>query len=117
MRSLYKIVDKRRFLIAAMTELAGSAHISFEGNLARTSLFQSQGVSIGETPVLKRNTLWPVQEFTVLPLEVDGIKQIMAAVGGTVSRGIIHIQIEKFGQLQLGLHDSFDPQAMFLGRS
>jgi hypothetical protein len=42
---------------------------------------------------------------------------IMAAVGGTVPRGIIHIQVQKDGRLELGLYDNFAPKCMFLGLS
>jgi hypothetical protein len=38
---------------------------------------------------------------------------IMAAVGGTVPRGLIHVQIQKEGRLQLGLCDTFAPKFMF----
>jgi hypothetical protein len=38
---------------------------------------------------------------------------IMAAVGGTVPRGIIHIQVQKDGRLELGLYDNFAPKCMF----
>jgi hypothetical protein len=40
---------------------------------------------------------------------------IMAAVGGTVPRSLIHVQVQKEGRLQLGLFDNFAPKAMFLG--
>jgi hypothetical protein len=113
---LWKVRDKRRFLIAAMTELAGDARLSFEGNLTATHLLHLVGSSVDETATLKRNTIWPVQDFVVLPLETDSIKAIIAGIGGTLPRGIIHIQIEKAGQLQLGLYDNFDPRAFFGSR-
>jgi hypothetical protein len=68
-----------------------------------------------ETAILKRNTIWPVQSFVVLPLEADRIKAIIAGIGGTVPRGILHIQIEKSGQLELGLYDNFGPDTSFFG--
>ena len=115
MPPLYKVRDKRRFLIVALAELAGAAHVSFEGDLSSTSLFEVAGASGDETRVLKRNTLSPKQDFVVLPLEREMVGPIMAAVGGTVPRGIIHIQVQKEGRLQLGLYDNFAPKAMFFG--
>ena len=113
---MYKIRDKRRFLAAAaLAELAGAARISFEGDLSSTSLPGVTGVSGEETQILKRNTLWPKQEFIVLPLEADSVEPIMTAVGGTVPRSILHIQIEKNGQLELGLYDNFAPKTLFFG--
>jgi hypothetical protein len=112
---LYKVRDKRRFLAAALSELAGDAQVSFEGDLSMTSLSDVAGASNNETQVLKRGTLWPMQDFVVLPLEVEMVRPIMAAVGGTVPRGLIHVQVQKEGRLQLGLYDNFDPNCMFLG--
>jgi hypothetical protein len=112
---LYKVRDKRRFLSAALAELAGDAQVSFEGDLSMTSLSDVPGASNDETQVLKRGTLWPKQDFVVLPLEVEMVRPIMAAVGGTVPRGLIHVQVQKEGRLQLGLYDNFDPNCMFFG--
>ena len=112
---LYKVRDKRRFLAAALAELAGDAQVSFEGDLSMTSLSDVPGASNDETHVLKRATLWPKQDFVVLPLEVEMVRPIMAAVGGTVPRGLIHVQVQKEGRLQLGLYDNFDPNCIFLG--
>ena len=103
----WKVRDKRKFLIAAMTELAGDAHLSLEGNLSITRVLELAEASGDETAILKRNTIWPVQNFVVLPLESDSIKTIVASIGGTVPRGIIHIQIEKCNKLELGLYDNF----------
>lgn len=111
----WKIRDKRKFLIAAMAELAGNAHISFEGDLGATQVLHLAGASGSETVVLKRNTMWPVQDFVVLPLEAALIKVIIAGIGGTIPRGVLHVQIEKDGQLELGLYDNFDPETSFFG--
>jgi len=109
----WKVRDKRKFLIAAMTELAGDAHISLEGDLSVTRVLNLTEASGDETAILKRNTTWPVQDFVVLPLEPESIKMIVANIGGTVPRGIIHIQIEKCSKLELGLYDSF--RSLFFG--
>ena len=115
MPSLYKVRDKRRFLVAVFQQLAGSAFVSFEGDLSGTTLVGATGASGDETEVLKRNTLWPKQDFVVLPLEAETIGSIAAAVGGTVPRSILHIQVEKDGRLELGLYDNFAPKGMFFG--
>jgi hypothetical protein len=114
-RRLWKIRDKRRFLIEAMKELAGAAHISFEGDLSGVTLSNLPGASGGETPVLKRNTLRPIQDFVILPLEIEDMRAISAAIGGTFPRAILHMQIEKDGRLELGVYDNFDVHAMFFG--
>jgi hypothetical protein len=107
--------DKRGSLLALMEELAGNAHISFEGNFRGLQLLSTPGASQEETPVLERNTRWPKQDFVVLPLEPSMTKTIVSAIGGTVSKAIIHIQIEKNALLQFGAYDNFQPKCIFFG--
>ena len=115
MPPLYKVRDKRAFLKAALEGLAGSAFVSFEGNLKGTGLLDLAGASVEETPALKRNTVRPRQDFVVLPLDAQTVGRMMAAVGGTVPRSILHIQVEKQGRLELGMYDNFAPNGIFLG--
>ena len=98
-----------------MEELAGGAHVSFEGDLKGLTLLSIPGVSEEPTAALKRNTLWPKQDFVIVPLEASMGKKIIAAIGGTVPGAIIHVQIEKDGQLQFGAYDNFHPQCIFFG--
>ncbi len=107
--------DKRRFLLAIMEELAGNAHVSFEGDLRNLRLSSLPGASEAETASLKRNTLWPKQEFVVLPLEPSTSKTILSAIGGTVPGSIIHVQIEKDGVLEFGAYDNFHPECIYFG--
>ena len=114
-KQTWKILDKRRFLLAVMREFAGNAHISFEGDLSKTQLSTLPYARTEETAALKRNTLWPKQEFIVLPLEEDSIQGIGSAVGGTIPKSVLHIQIERNGSLEIGLYDRFTPSQIFLG--
>jgi len=107
--------DKRRLLLAMMEELAGDANISFEGDFRGLLLLSTPGASQEETPALKRNTLWPKQDFVVLPLERSMSKSIVSAIGGTVPSAIIHIQIEKNALLQFAAYDNFHPQCIVFG--
>ena len=91
-----------------MHELAGGALISFEGNLKGLRLLSLAGGSLHETAILKRATIWPTQDFIVLPLEAAAIPQLLNSVGGIVSRRVLHVQIEKAGVLQFGAYDNFD---------
>jgi hypothetical protein len=111
----HKVRDKRKFLLAVLRQLAGAAFVSIEGDLSGTSLVRVSGASGDESELLKRNTLWPKQDFILLPLEVETVEQIVAAVGGTVPSGILHIQIQKDGRLEFGSYDNFSPNGMFLG--
>jgi hypothetical protein len=98
-----------------MQELAGAAQVSFEGNLKGLGLLSLPGGSSEETTNLKRATKWPQQDFIVLPLEPPLIPVIVSAMGGTVSRRILHVQIEKRGVLEFAAYDRFDPSCVVLG--
>ena len=98
-----------------MDELAGDAHISFEGNLHGLRLHGLLGASEEETGALKRNTSWPKQDFVVVPLEADSIGTILAAIGGALPRKIIHVQIEKASVLQFAAYDQFQPGCIVFG--
>ena len=50
-----------------MEELAGGAHVSFEGDLRGLRLLSIPGASEEPTAALKRNTLWPKQDFAGVP--------------------------------------------------
>jgi hypothetical protein len=107
--------DKRRLLMAMMDELAGDAHISFEGNLSALRFSSIPGVSHEETVALKRHTRWPKQDFIVIPLEPSTNKAIISAMGGTVPNDIIHIQVERGGVLQFAAYDNFHPESVVFG--
>jgi hypothetical protein len=111
----WKVRDKARLLSAMMEELEGEAHISFEGDLRALALTSYPGASQQPTDVLKRGTVWPKQDFIVIPLAPSVGKQIIAALGGTVPATVLHIQIEKRGVLEFGAYDNFHPECIFFG--
>ena len=111
----WKVQDKRRLLLAMMEELAGGAHVSFEGDLRGLTLSSLPGAAGEPTASLKRNTLRPRLDFVVVPLEPSMDQRIIAAIGGTVPGAIIHIQIEKDGQLQFGAYDNFYQECIYFG--
>jgi len=111
----WKVLDKRRLLLVLMEELAGNAHVSFEGDLQGLTLLGIPGASEEPTAALRRNTLWPKQDFIVVPLELSMSRKIIAAIGGTVPNAIIHVQIEKEGLLQFGAYDNFYPECIYFG--
>jgi hypothetical protein len=111
----WQVLDKQRLFRLVMDELAGDAHISFEGNLQGLRLHGLPGASEEETDSLKRNTSRPKQDFVVVPLEADSIGTILAAIGGALPRKIIHVQVEKAGILQFGAYDQFQPGCIVFG--
>jgi hypothetical protein len=113
----WKVLDKRRLLLALMEELAGGAHVSFEGDLRGLTLSNIPGASGQPTTALRRSTVWPKQDFAIVPLEPSMERKIIAAIGGTVPAAIIHIQIEKDGQLQFGAYDNFHQECIYFGNA
>jgi hypothetical protein len=111
----WKVRKKGQLLLALMAELEGNAQVSFEGDLRSLPLLGYPGASSEPTGALKRNTLWPKQDFVVLPLELSSSKKIYAALAGVVPRTVLHVQIEKDGVLQFGAYDNFHPECIFFG--
>jgi len=100
-----------------MNELAGDAQISFEGDLQTLGILSLPRATTDESNALKRNTLWPKQDYVVLPLLSETVGTVIAAMGETIPHAIIHIQIAKAGKLEFGAYDNFDPQSIFFGRA
>lgn len=111
--------DKPSLLTHMMRYLAGEARISFEGDLSRCEFPAMLPRSIDEDSILTRQTLSPRQDFIILPLEHDTIRSILDVVlpDNRYMEDIIHIQIEKRGELQFGSYDQFhhDRIVCFLG--
>ena len=107
--------DKSRLLQAVIDELAGTAYMSLESDLTGFNLEQLAGVSLEETAILSRNTIWPKQDFLVIPLNASMSQEILSMMGGGVSRRVRHIQIENDGVLQFAAYDNFDPECLFWG--
>ncbi len=59
--------DKPGLLHRLMVEFVGG-HISLEGDLAKCKFDDDLVVAREEVPLLKRNTLYPTQDFVVLQL-------------------------------------------------
>jgi hypothetical protein len=114
-RKCWKVRGKGQLLLVLMEALEGNAHISFEGNLRSLPLSSYPGASSEPTDALKRNTLWPKQDFVVVPLEPSSSTEIYAALGGVIPRTVRHVQIEKDGVLQFGAYDNFHPECIFFG--
>jgi hypothetical protein len=106
--------DKLGLLIAMMKYLAGDARISFEGNLSRCEFSQDLNPTYEQAPALERQTLYPREEFVVLPLEDATIRSILGVIlpDNRYLKDIVHIQIEKHGELQFGSYDNFHDECI-----
>jgi hypothetical protein len=111
--------DKPALLTHMMRFLAGEARISFEGDLSHCKFPATIPSATEEDSILTRQTITPRQDFIILPLEHDTIRPILDVVlpDNRYMEDIIHIQIEKRGELQFGSYDQFHHECIvcFLG--
>ncbi|WP_109486830.1 hypothetical protein [Occallatibacter savannae] len=115
-QSKWRVRDRNRLLLFLINELAGAAHISLEGDLP-PGILEFPGASGIETEILKRGTLTPAQHFAILPLERATVPEIVRGIGGTIPRGLLHIQIEKGGRLAFAAYDNFHPDCTYFGEA
>src|SRR5262245_20828001 len=107
--------DKPGLLHRLMCEFAGG-QMSLEGNLAKCSFADEIVVTRDEVGLLKRSTLYHVQDFIVLRLDAATVAPIfMEVLAAGLSRAIIHVQIEHGGVLQLGAYDNFHAECVVVG--
>jgi hypothetical protein len=104
--------DKPGLLVAFMKEFASNARITFEGNLSKCDFSAFPTAAFEPDGAFKRNTTIPRHDYIVLPLSDETIKPIMAQVlpKGRCVHDIIHIEIEKKGELVLSACDNFHPE-------
>ncbi len=109
--------DKPGLLRAMMRALAGDAHISFEGTLSRCAFADALRPSYEETTLLRHKTLRRELDFVVLPLESESLKPILEVVlpDRRCMDDIIHIEIERRGEIQFGSYDNFHRDRVFCG--
>jgi hypothetical protein len=118
MEEIYRLEtrDRPRLLVAMMRALAAEdSRISFEGALSQTELAQMAGVTFHEGGALKRGTLQPKLDFLVLPLTQQNLSALEKAVVSKIGfghRGIIHVQIEKNGEMAFAAYDNFDRECV-----
>ena len=107
--------DKPGLLHRLMREFIGG-QMSLEGDLSKCKVPDEMVVARDEVGLLKRNTLYPRQDFVVLQLKPDNIAPIFKEVlAAGLSRAIIHVQIEYGGVLQLGAYDNFHSDCVVAG--
>jgi hypothetical protein len=107
--------DRPAFLRRLMEEFAGG-RMSLEGDLSRCNFSDDLVLTRDEAGILRRNTLFPRQDFVVLRLEPETVAAILKAVmAAGLVRAILHVQIERAGVLQLGAYDNFHPECVVTG--
>jgi hypothetical protein len=72
--------NKQALLAAMMNVLCGNAHISLEGDLSKCDFSGISGITSIEMQCLTRTTLWPKQDFIIIPLEQNTIQPILTQI-------------------------------------
>jgi len=111
--------DKPGLLVAFMKALAGNARITFEGDLSNCDFSAFPGAACEPDGAFQRNTGAPRQDYILLPLLEETIKPILAQVlpDGRCVHEIVHIEIEKDGELALSACDYFHPECTWASLS
>ncbi len=114
----YRLVVRHpmKLLAAILDEFRGDGRLSLEGDLSQCDLRGISVVANEPIGVLRRNTLYPQQDFVVLPLDADTPelikRQILPRVG--IRNRVIHLPIEKGGKLVFAAYDPFDPDCVWI---
>ncbi len=107
--------DKPGLLYAMMKEFKNKGCISFEGTLSNLNFNNIPGASVDEREPLTRSTTSPELDFMILPLTDETVPLIwkeLVEKDHLVHEGIIHVQIEKDGELQFGGYDNFHKECV-----
>ena len=118
MKFAHRVSVRKKFdFLCAALEQFDSATVALEGDLSQC-IFQDAIVESREpNDILQRNTLQPLQDFVILKLRPttrgEVIRQIKQA---GLKRGIIHVEIEANGEVQLGAYDQMSKQTVVTGR-
>jgi hypothetical protein len=103
-----EVAGKLRFMCEVMG-LIPNGLMSLEGKLGKCRIDDRLIVSRKPVGKLRRDTLWPRQQFLVIRLEpasLDHILQAVAAAGVELEDdGILHVYMEHNGAIEFGAHD------------
>lgn len=98
-----------------MSALAGpDAFISVQGDLSDWKLGGVPQIAREPRGALKRHDNRAEKDFAILPLQQDTSTAIFREISRLgFSRRIIHVQIEKAGDLAFGAHDNFHHECVY----
>ncbi len=116
MRWSVDTADAHRLLWAVLDHFEGNALVSFEGRLSDLGLSPISGARSDESSVLRRHTQLPVQDFVVLPVNRETIRDVKRCLSDVElideSGPVIHVQVQSGDSLVLGAYDNFDPECV-----
>lgn len=111
-----QVLKKVPFLCTIVDEFCNNALISFEGDLQQVDFGNFPSAIFEPTDVLNRNTLQPIQDFVILPLENNTVEEIKRRVIEQIGikNRILHLQIARQGELVFGAYDNFAKECVWV---
>jgi hypothetical protein len=104
------------FMVSLVEAFCGDAHMSLEGDLSNLRWSGRRQVDPRIGVLLRRNTLWPKQDYVILPLEEDTLVEIKERVLPVVglAKKVLHVQIEQHRESVFGAYDEFDDDCVWV---
>lgn len=110
-------IDAQKFIAHLLERFRGNdCRASFEGQLQELSLSTMNLASSLETEQIHRHTIWPKQDFCIVPVTQDSVSKLIEIVENPIAflpDCIVHFQIEIGGQLLFGSYDNLDKSCFF----
>jgi hypothetical protein len=90
--------------------------VSIEGDLSHHLFPPELGPQFQPSTMLRRNTVWPVQDFVILPLTPSTARRTVRALlpGGHLPRNVLHLLIARHDELLFISNDRFEKGAVFV---
>jgi hypothetical protein len=108
--------DKPNVLWSFLGHFVGSAAVSFEGDLKNLALDTFPGATSMPTGALRRQSIDPILDFSVLPISEQSIRFLKRSFDRSGifdnSGALIHTQIAQ-DQLVFGAYDNFHRECVF----
>jgi hypothetical protein len=118
MHAIFDVRVKKpvEFVRAALKRFTRDCFLSLEGDLSRFDSVFVPGASREPSALLRRNTIFPVLDFVILPVTAataDPICQrVLPQVG--LTQHVIHVQVASEGRLVLGAFDKFQRGSVWI---
>ncbi len=107
------------FVSAVLPAFAGTALLSLEGDLSQVDFRGIAYASHHPPSVLQRNTIWPVQDFVIVPLTNAAtqllVQHVLPHIG--LKTRVLHLLIERDEQLVFAAYDQFAPKCVWIAAS
>lgn len=117
---LYRLTVRQPIkLLEALVDVFGTdARLSLEGDLSQCHVHRIPVVSTEPQGVLVRNTLWPRQDFIIIPLNAETTNHIKRYILPTVGirNRVHHVLIESGEQLVFASYDWFGEDSVWVSK-